>query len=307
MKKLLALLFLLYPTIVFSQPIPGRTLIRNTAPDEAVAVRCVSTDGTTFEACGGSGSSDGIVKDGAGDTTEANVSSGRLHVDGSGVTQPVSAATLPLPSNAAQETGGNLATVKTNTDPLVASGAGGYVRQDSTDTIAKETGGNLATVKTNTDPLVASGGGGYVRQDSTATIAKETGGNLADINTRLGDPCRINAKTFVGIDQVTSTQLVTGVAAKKIYICSVQLVTATSQNVVFVAGTGTTCGTTTVAVPGLSGGATADEGWNFGKNAGIAFGTGGWAIAATTVNQDNLCLLQSSSGQVSGGFSYVTQ
>jgi len=272
MKKLLVLLFLLYPTIAFSQPIPGRTLIRNTAPDEAVAVRCVSTDGTTFEACGGSGSSDGIVKDGAGDTTEANVSSGRLHVDGSGVTQPVSAATLPLPSNAAQETGGNLATVKTNTDPLVASGAGGYVRQDSTD-----------------------------------TIAKETGGNLADINTRLGDPCRINAKTFVGIDQVTSTQLVTGVAAKKIYICSVQLVTATSQNVVFVAGTGTTCGTTTVAVPGLSGGATADEGWNFGKNAGIAFGTGGWAIAATTVNQDNLCLLQSSSGQVSGGFSYVTQ
>lgn len=36
----------------------------------------------------------------------------------------------------------------------------------------------LATIKTNTDPLVASGAGGYVRQDSTATIAKETGGNL---------------------------------------------------------------------------------------------------------------------------------
>lgn len=33
---------------------------------------------------------DGIIKDGAGDTTQANVSSGRLHVDGSGVTQPVS-------------------------------------------------------------------------------------------------------------------------------------------------------------------------------------------------------------------------
>lgn len=33
---------------------------------------------------------DGIVRDGTGDTTQANVSSGRLHVDGSGVTQPVS-------------------------------------------------------------------------------------------------------------------------------------------------------------------------------------------------------------------------
>jgi hypothetical protein len=34
-----------------------------------------------------------------------------------------------------------------------AADAGGYVRQDSTGTIAKETGGNLATVKTNTDNL----------------------------------------------------------------------------------------------------------------------------------------------------------
>lgn len=33
---------------------------------------------------------DGIIKDGAGDTTQANVSGGRVHVDGSGVTQPVS-------------------------------------------------------------------------------------------------------------------------------------------------------------------------------------------------------------------------
>ena len=33
---------------------------------------------------------DGIIKDGTGDTTQANVTSGRLNVDGSGVTQPVS-------------------------------------------------------------------------------------------------------------------------------------------------------------------------------------------------------------------------
>jgi hypothetical protein len=53
----------------------------------------------------------------------------------------------------AKETGGNLATVKTNTDPLVAPAAGGYVRQDSTGTIAKETGGNLAGIRTTTDKL----------------------------------------------------------------------------------------------------------------------------------------------------------
>jgi hypothetical protein len=37
------------------------------------------------------------------------VTSTRLLVDGSGVTQPVSVTSLPLPTNAAQETGGNLA------------------------------------------------------------------------------------------------------------------------------------------------------------------------------------------------------
>lgn len=42
-------------------------------------------------------------------------------------------------------------------------------------------GGNLASVKTNTDPLVTSGGGAYIRQDSTGTIARESGGNLATL------------------------------------------------------------------------------------------------------------------------------
>ena len=69
---------------------------------------------------------------------------------------------------ATQET---LATINTNTTPLVTAGAGGYIRQDSTDTIAKETGGNLdilagkdfatqatlAAIKTQTDKFTFSG------------------------------------------------------------------------------------------------------------------------------------------------------
>jgi hypothetical protein len=39
----------------------------------------------------------------------------------------------------------------------------------------------LASNDTNTAPFVTSGGGGYVRQDSTGTIAKESGGNLATL------------------------------------------------------------------------------------------------------------------------------
>jgi hypothetical protein len=52
--------------------------------------------------------------------------------------------------NGALESGGNLATIATDVAPLVASSAGGYVRQDSTATIAKESGGNLASTATNT-------------------------------------------------------------------------------------------------------------------------------------------------------------
>jgi hypothetical protein len=54
-------------------------------------------------------------------------------------------------------------------------------------TAAKQDTGNasLASIKTNTDTLVTVAGGGYVRQDSTATIAKETGGNLAAAATAL--------------------------------------------------------------------------------------------------------------------------
>lgn len=54
----------------------------------------------------------GIIEDGSTRGRYATVTaSNALKVDNSGVTQPVSAASLPLPSNAAQETGGNLATL----------------------------------------------------------------------------------------------------------------------------------------------------------------------------------------------------
>lgn len=48
------------------------------------------------------------------------------------------------------------------------------------DEIALDTD-NLATIQTNTLPLATATAGGYIRQDSTVTIAKEQGGNL-DLN-----------------------------------------------------------------------------------------------------------------------------
>lgn len=65
-----------------------------------------TVSGTTF---------DGILRDGTGDTTQANVTSGRLNVDGSGVTQPISAASLPLPTGAA---------TSANQDGIIRDGTG---------------------------------------------------------------------------------------------------------------------------------------------------------------------------------------
>lgn len=81
---------------------------------------------------------------------------------------------------------------------------------------------SLATINTNTAPLVTAGGGGYVRQDSTATIAKESGGNLATAATGIGattvDKCTTTdttACTLIGLMKELSylLQTPTGPAA----------------------------------------------------------------------------------------------
>lgn len=51
---------------------------------------------------------------------EIGVSGSALIVDGSAVTQPISAASLPLPSNAAQETGGHLASIDAKFSPATS-------------------------------------------------------------------------------------------------------------------------------------------------------------------------------------------
>jgi hypothetical protein len=122
----------------------------------------------------------------------------------------------------------------------------------------------------------------------------------------VADPCQANAKSYVSINQTANAQLVTGTASKKIYPCSIHIVTATAQNIALVEGTGTTCGTGTAGVTGF-GGATAATGWNFAANGGIAYGDGSFTLGAEGTAADNLCLFQSGTGQVSGGLSYVVQ
>jgi len=150
----------------------------------------------------------------------------------------------------------------------------------------------------------ALGFGGLELQEQMATGGgfRITDGN----NFLVVDPCAGQAKLFASISQTGNTQLVSGTALKKIYVCSIHVVAAAAANVAVVEGTGSVCATGTSGVNGF-GGATAATGWNFAANGGISLGNGDSSLGAEANSGDNLCLFNSGSGQVSGGISYVVE
>jgi hypothetical protein len=110
--------------------------------------------------------------------------------------------------------------------------------------------------------------------------------------------------TPFSLASTTALKLVSKVAAKKVYICSINIVSASANNVALVEGTLTTtnCDTSTA---GLAGGATAATGWNFAANGGLTLGNGvGLVTKSATANLD-VCLFASGSGQVSGGITWA--
>jgi len=121
----------------------------------------------------------------------------------------------------------------------------------------------------------------------------------------VADPCMREARIPVSISQTAGAQLITGTASERIFICSFHVVTATAQNVALVSGTGTVCATSPSGVLGF-GGSTAATGWNFAANGGIQMGHSNWSYGKTDTDADNVCLLQSGAGQVSGGLTYVS-
>jgi hypothetical protein len=235
-----------------------------------------------------------------------------LKVDGSGVTQPVSAASLPLPSGAST---------------AAKQPALGTAGTPSADVITIQGAASMTAVKVdgsaNTQPVSAAslplpsgaatsanqcGSSAPCQVSATASangatnpiFTRETDGT----NPVILDPCRTQANIFKPISQTASAQLVTGTSAKKIYICSINLVTAAANNVAMVEGTGTVCAT---GIAGMAGGSTAATGWNFAANGGLPQGNGMGSIMAEATNADNLCLLQSAAVQLSGVIGYVVQ
>ena len=125
-------------------------------------------------------------------------------------------------------------------------------------------------------------------------------------NSIVGDPCQINAHSYwpINISSAANTKIVAGASAKKTYICHVFLYAAAADNVGIVEGSGTNCASSTL---GLIGGATAATGVNLSANQGFVEGAGSHAIAASTVNANDVCLITSASSQLSGVMVTVQQ
>lgn len=125
------------------------------------------------------------------------------------VAAAITSSTLPTgAATAALQTAGNasLVQIDTNTDPLVTSGGGGYVRQDSTGTIAKETGGNLATIA----------GKDFATQTTLATLALETGGHLEEAADHLHNIESVNGIKKIVDELPAGTQLIGNVKIKEV-------------------------------------------------------------------------------------------
>lgn len=130
--------------------------------------------------------------------------------------------------------------------------------------------------------------------------------NVAQVggSTVVADPCQQLARSSANINLTAGGRIIVGASSKQTYICSMELITATAQNIALVEGTGTTCAT---SVTGMAGGSTAATGWNFGANGGFVKGTGNNWVFKTATAADDVCLLLSSTGQTSGSVQYVQQ
>jgi hypothetical protein len=114
------------------------------------------------------------------------------------------------------------------------------------------------------------------------------------------DPCASGTKILVPISQATSTQVLTGTASMRTYVCDIaimQLSTST-QTWSLVSGTGTVCATSTSALIGATTAAN-------GSDLSLQKGNGAAWVLKTDTDADNVCLLQSSTDRINGSFTYV--
>lgn len=211
---------------------------------------------------------------------------GALRTDASATTQPVSG------------------TVTAN------AGTGTFnIQANASVNVAQVAGNTVSTAATGTQKVGVVGNAGAAFDAATAAAPPanviQIGGLASGATGGLMLPITVCDKdAVVNISTATTTLIVTGVASRKVYICSLNLVTAAANNVALIEGTTTTNPCDTGAA-GMAGGTTAASGWNFAANTGLSQGSGLGSVMTTATNADNVCLVTSAATQLSGHIKYT--
>ena len=212
---------------------------------------------------------------------------GRLIVDGSGVTQPVSGT---VTANA----GTGTFSIQANASVNLAQVAGTTTSTGN----GASSAGDLRVNVASDNSAIANWGQGATGSAVPANAVYHGGngsGNLTGITV-------CDHWTSINLASTTATTIITGTASKQTYICSINIVAGAAVNVALIEGTTSTCGTGTA---GMAGGTTAATGWNFAANGGLASGANAGAIFRTATAADNVCLLASATSQLSGNVSWT--
>jgi hypothetical protein len=279
----------------------------------------LTVDGTTF---------DGIVKDGAGDTTQANVSGGRLHTDTTGTVtcnlaaginnigdvdilsfpdnEPFNVAQIngvtPLMGNGASGTGAQRVTLANDSTGILAS-----VGSITTAVTPGTAAGNLGKAE---DAVAGTGDTGIavwmVREDtpSTTSTASASGDYIAPKANAHGHQfvaALCNDATLTTSVAISSTalngnaELVALTSNQTIYLCGFSWMVSATANVRLVYGTGTACATGETAITGA---------YPMVANQGIAVGSAG-AIVAKGAVSNAVCIETSAAADVRGLLTYA--
>lgn len=176
------------------------------------------------------------------------------------------------------------------------SGAGNAGAGDASESTLQGVEANTSTSATHLATLAGTVSSGRVNQN-IATIAGQTPYFAA---------CEKEAQTYlpINVSSATTTQLVAASASDKVYICGLTLFASAADNVVVVEDDTSACASPTA---GIWGGTTTGTGWQLAANQGFVMPNTGKGIGQTAAVNRYVCIITSSTAQLTGGIHYVLE
>lgn len=156
----------------------------------------------------------------------------------------------------------------------------------------------LATVATTFAQSTAPGRVKLWDGTTSATVAT---GRPVDAAAALVVRQPAACTSVAAISQTADTQVITGAAGQRVYICAVLIVANAAETVNVIEGSGSTCATSPTAIIGST---TEGNGVALAANGGFALAAAG-PILRTSVDANNVCLTQVGGNRVTGMISYI--